>query len=189
MHHLETTTTLRRGAPSSVAPVPTDRDGPSPSACADCGFTPPAPGDTADALRELPGGWRDALRRDSSFVEPAARLRDEIHAVTNRVDRIMAAPGSHLARVIVHTPTALATPTSEDLLIRLLHLSADRLADLIESLPPGAWEIGGRVAGGPVTVRELVQVPLHHSHRDLARSGAGDPVVIHFDRHRRKQRR
>jgi hypothetical protein len=107
--------------------------------------------------------------------------------VTNRVERVLDAPGTSLASVDVHSPTALATPISGDVLVRLLHLCADRLADLVGPLSTEAWETRGHVDDGEVTVQELVQVPLHHSHRDLARSGAGDSVVIHFDRHRRKR--
>jgi hypothetical protein len=209
---LERIANLDGAVPSGIGPAPVDRGRPrlilavdprellasqgrhpsshiagSGSGCDACGFTPLARGDIADALRKLPVAWQEALRSDPTFVEPAARLRDELHAVTNRVERVLDEPDTSLASVTIHAPTALATPTSRDVLVSLLHLSANRLADLVESLSTDAWEMRGHVDEGTVTVRELAQVPLHHSHRDLARSRAGDSVVVHFDRGRRKR--
>src|SRR5688500_11017984 len=103
MQSLERNANLDGAMPASTGPARADRGGPrlivavdsrelvasqgrhpsshiagAGSGCEACGFIPPALSDTVDALRELPLAWRDALRRDPGFIEPAARLRDEL---------------------------------------------------------------------------------------------------------------
>jgi hypothetical protein len=96
-------------------------------------------------------------------------VRDELHAVANRVARLLVSPGSTLSPVRIDVPTELARPPSIDLLIELLRIEADRLADLTESI--GAeWGWIGRVGVGPVTVTALAAVPLHTSHQVLTRN-------------------
>jgi len=149
-------------------------------ACGDCGFTQLQRGDTGGALRRLPSTWRAALRANPQLLERAAFLRDEIHAVTNRVARLLVAPGSRLQRVTIYAPTANATAESQAVVVEFLRISAERLARIVDSLRPDDWDSTGYVGDSAVTVADLIQVPLHHSHRDLVRNaeGGGQPVVV-----------
>lgn len=127
----------------------------------------PALANAAGALRQLPTMWSDALQGAPLLIEPAARLRDELHAVANRVERLLAAPGSALSSVTIHVPTALDWAASRNVLVDLLRAAAHRLADVLGTMGPEDWVTSGTVGGGVVTVGQLVLVPLHHSHRDL----------------------
>ena len=153
-------------------------------ACGDCGFTQPQRSDTGGALRRLPSTWRAALRANPQLLERAAFLRDEIHAVTNRVARLLVAPGSRLQRVTIYAPTANATAESQAVVIDFLRISAERLARIVDSLRPDDWDSTGSVGDRAVTVADLIQVPLHHSHRDLVRNATGgdQPVVVPLHR-------
>src|SRR5690606_5017484 len=121
------------------------------------------------AIRALPSRWAAALGAGRcETVEDAARQRDELHAVANRVARLLVAPGSTVSPVRIDVPTESARPPSTDLLVELLRIEADRLADLAGSI--GAeWGWIGRVGIGPVTASELAAVPLHTSHQLLTR--------------------
>ncbi|MGQ0618053.1 MAG: hypothetical protein ACT4PW_13865 [Acidimicrobiia bacterium] len=152
--------------------------------CEHCGFTGPEWDDTADSLRALAPNWRDAIERRQQLIGSAARLRDVVHAVTNRVDRLLAAPGSHLSSVTIDAPTALVAAASPDLLIELLDMAAERLARLIESLGPDDRDIEGCVDTSTVTIADLVRVPLHHSHRDLTLEDSGRAVRVSLDTRR-----
>lgn len=146
--------------------------------CDQCGFRPPARGELPREIRTLPSRWAAALRSNGSdALKDAARLRDELHAVANRVARLLVSPGSTLSPVRIDVPTELARPPSTDLLIELLRIEADRLADLTESI--GAeWGWIGRVGVGPVTVTALAAVPLHTSHRMLTTGVRRSSVVL-----------
>ena len=54
--------------------------------------------------------------------------------------------------------------------IHVMQLAVDRMVETIRSLQPDDWDIEGMVVdtGRSVSVRGLLLVPLHHSHRDLA---------------------
>jgi hypothetical protein len=146
--------------------------------CDQCGFLPPARRELPSAIGALPSRWVAALRSDpSGTFEDAARVRDELHAVANRVGRLLVAPGSTLSPVHIDVPTELARPPSIDLLTELLRIEADRLADLAESI--GAeWGWIGRVGAGPVSVAALAAVPLHTTHQMLTRDGCGGASVV-----------
>jgi hypothetical protein len=117
----------------------------------------------------LPQACDDALRRgDHALLEEVARLRDEMHAVANRVARLLAAPGSTLAAMDIGRPSALAGPSSADLLVALLAMAAERLADIAEALDDRRWRLVGRLGPEPTTVGQLIALPLHRAHRLLA---------------------
>jgi hypothetical protein len=136
-------------------------------ACRNCGFTPPPRDDTARALRRLPSTWRAAMSARPEALARAAYLRDEIHAVTNRVARLLVAPQARLQRVRINVPTAIASASSGPVVLHRLRLSVERLARLVESMRTDDWKVNGYVEDRDITVAELVLVPLHHSHRDL----------------------
>ena len=158
------------------------------AACGTCGFSPPARADIADALRRLPSTWQRALAAHPTLIDRAAFLRDDLHAVANRVARLLAAPGTRLSVVTIHVPTALtAGIASPAIVVHRLRMAADRLRRLVEPLRTGGWDVTGSVGDGFVTVTQLVHVPLHHSHRDLA-SNPGEmtmAAVVPIDPRRR----
>ena len=157
------------------------------SVCVACGFRPPSRAETAEALRALPSAWQAAMAVRPGLVEQAAFLRDEIHAVTNRVARVLAVPGSRLSSVTILVPTALASyEASPGVIAELLRMAVDRLAGLVEPLRSAEWHLSGRVGEGTVTVLQLVHVPLHHGHRDLTGvNDVGAAVVVPLDRRQR----
>jgi hypothetical protein len=147
--------------------------------CGECGFIQPRRSETGGALRRLPSAWRTALRANPQLLERAAFLRDEIHAVTNRVARLLVAPRSRLQRVTIRAPTANATSGSQAVVVDLLRFSAERLARIVDSLRLDDWGTTGYVGDGVVTVADLIHVPLHHSHRDLVcHTDDGDRAVV-----------
>jgi hypothetical protein len=148
------------------------------AACDECGFVPPLLRDTGEALRAVPEQWRDALRKSPLLIPSAARLRDELHAIANRVARLLIEQDARLSSVTIPPPDALAASASTNILVALLRMAAVRLADLVDALRPEQWGIAGRVGDRTVTVAELVRVPLHHSHRDLAARRPGMVVPV-----------
>lgn len=153
------------------------------SPCGTCGFQPPLRHYLGSAVRELVAGWREIVGRDRAAVTAVASLRDELHAVANRVSRILAAPGAALAPVRLDEPTALSTSSDPNLLLRFLRMSADRLADLVQNLTPEQWQLSGRVGSSTVTIPQLLVVPLHASHR-RSLGDAWHPNVIELDTYR-----
>jgi hypothetical protein len=106
-------------------------------------------------------------------LESAARLRDELHVVANRIRRLRAMPGSSiLANVSVDATTALSRTSNVAHLLAMLSVSAERLADLLSRLEPEEWDVRGRVGSREVTVAELVLMPLHRSHARLTHGAA-----------------
>jgi len=156
------------------------------ASCAECGFRHLISRELPAAIRALPSTWAAALRSGGlGMIEEAARSRDELHAVANRVARILVAPGSTLSPVSVETPTEMARPPAVDLLVELLRMEADRLAAITDPIR-AEWEWVGRVGRGIVTVRQLVEVPLHSTHRLLVGDQGQRTSVILLDAHRRK---
>jgi hypothetical protein len=153
-------------------------------ACGDCGFTQLRRSDIGGALRRLSSTWQEALGANPQLWERAAFLRDEIHAVTNRVARLLVAPGSRLQRVTIYAPTANATAGSQAVVVDFLRISAERLARIVDSLRLDDWASTGYVGDSSVTVADLIQVPLHHSHRELVRYAeeGGQPIVVRLHR-------
>lgn len=152
--------------------------------CDGCGFQPPTPSELPAAIRALPSTWAQALRSGGpGIIEEAARSRDELHAVANRVARILVAPGSTLSPVSIATPTEMRRPPTIDLLVELLRMEADRLSGITGSI--GAeWGWFGRIGRRNVTVRELTVVPLHTAHRLLISGQGRQTSVVLLDAHR-----
>jgi hypothetical protein len=106
-------------------------------------------------------------------LESAARLRDELHVVANRIRRLRAMPGSStLPNVSVDATTALSRTSNVDQLLAMLSVSAARLADLVSRLELEEWDVRGRVGTREVTVAELVLMPLHRSHARFTHGAA-----------------
>lgn len=153
------------------------------TSCDLCGFCPPSTTELPAAIRALSSTWTAALHSGGpGIIEEAARSRDELHAVANRVARVLVAPGSTLSPVRIETPTEMGRPPTVDLLVELLRLEADRLSGITDSI--GAeWGWFGRIGRSNVTVRELAEVPLHTAHR-LISGQARQTSVVFLDAHR-----
>lgn len=161
------TTEARRTRHSSL---PIVRDTESIAAdCIWCGFEPPARARAATALRLLPAVWVRALEHEDPVVhERAAGLSDELHAVANRVGRLLEGPGALLPPVRIQGPSAAPGAIPRELTGARIRVASDRLADLVDGLSPADWRRTGRIGDAPVTIGELVAAPLHSSHRLLA---------------------
>jgi len=117
--------------------------------------------------------WVSALRNADPVVhERAAQLRDELHAVANRVGRLLEAPGAQLPPVRIQAPTAPSRAMPGELRSALIQVEVDRLADLVDGLSPTDWRLTGMIGDAPVTIGELIAAPLHSSHRLLAYTAA-----------------
>jgi hypothetical protein len=127
------------------------------------------PAQAGSALRALPEACRAALRSgDDTVVQEVARLRDELHAVANRVARLLAAPGSTLAALDLGAPTALAGPSSPGHLVAIVTMAAERLADMADRLGEGDRRVTGQLGQQTVTVGQLIALPLHSARRFLS---------------------
>jgi hypothetical protein len=172
----------RRHPSSAIEGVP-----PRAQSCPTCGFVPPTRREIPGALRALFTEWQRAIDcGDPALIEGAARLRDELHAIANRVARVLTAPGASVSRVRIHAPTALAGASDRGLVLVLLGSSADRLADITDTMDPDQWELFGCVGSSFVTIAELVLMPLHASHRRLSLPPTplhASPITLH-DRRR-----
>jgi len=139
-------------------------------ACPRCGFQAPATDATATAILAIPDVWASLLHSgaaENTLLE-AARLRDELHVVANRISRVLAVPGSAvLAAVRIDAPTAWKRPTSGDQLVALLRFAAERLAAVLTPLSPAEWRLTGRAGSRSLAVRDLALIPLHRSHARL----------------------
>jgi hypothetical protein len=89
------------------------------------------------------------------------------------VTRLLDAPGAELPPLRVQPPAARSRSLPGDLRRALIHVEAERLAEVVEGLSPEEWRVSGTIGGAPVTVGELVAAPLHSSHRFRARLRTG----------------
>jgi hypothetical protein len=136
------------------------------TACGHCGFVSPEPGEISLLLRALPGTWKTLLDGcQPGYVEDGACLRDEIHAITNRIDQLLASPDSILAPVRMNPPNALARLVHPQLLVALLETATTRLAALTDTVHGEQWQRRGRGPTGAVSIAELATLPLHRTHQ------------------------
>lgn len=150
------------------------RDGmPIAEACASCHFEPPARAHAAEELRSLAAVWANALHTTNAAAHvSAARLRDELHAVANRIARLAETPGAPISPISGQARRPEALVTQPGVGAARIELAVDRLADLVEALSPEQWEAKGTFGRSSITIGELVARPLHTSHRYFARRGA-----------------
>jgi hypothetical protein len=98
-------------------------------------------------------------------IGEAACLRDEIHAVTNRIDQLLISPYSIFAPVRTSPRNALARLVNPRVLVALLELATTRLAALTDTVHGEQWQRRGKVRGGNVSIAELAALPLHRTYR------------------------
>jgi hypothetical protein len=154
--------------PSSHVAVPV-------ATCPSCAFARPAPDALAGAVAAVPGAWSDRLGHAprTADLDAAAQVRDDLHVVANRVERLLTAPGAMvLPDVVIDAPTARSRAVSGPHLRTLLDLAAFRLATLVRSLEPADWLLRGRMGTRRVGAGDLVAAALHRSHARLAK---GEP--------------
>jgi hypothetical protein len=142
------------------------------------GHAAPGRARAAAELRSLPARWLSALRTaDIGVHERAAQLYDELHAVANRVGRLLEAPGARLAPVRLQAPTSRRQAVPREVRGAQIRIAADRLAGLVDGLSAGDWRISGTVGDSPITIGELVAAPLQSSHRLLALTSPARPMI------------
>ncbi len=164
--------------------------------CPDCGFTgaeiPIA--EAVAVLRGLPRRWRSALTLDFagahrdpeamlvgrpgpgawSALEHAGHVRDVIHALDIRVQRVLredepVLPGTHV------TPPVGANEQGAAVVLAALTVSVDQLAHTIQVTPAGQWARTGVRGRQRLSALDLVQEAVHEAvhHLALARAAIG----------------
>jgi hypothetical protein len=132
----------------------------------------------AAELRALPARWLSALRTvDVEVHERAAQLYDELHAVANRVGRLLETPGVRLPPIRLQAPTSRRQAVPREVRGAQIRVAADRLAGLVDGLSARDWRTSGTVGDSPITIGQLVASPLHSSHRLLAFTRAPRPMI------------
>jgi hypothetical protein len=157
---------------ASVHRHPSSPEVAAPQTCLRCGFEAPAASDVVAEILRIPDRWAPGLRSSATpqLLIGAARTRDELHVVANRIARVLAMPGSAtLAEMPLDTPTASARLTNADHLITVLRLAAERLARVVSSLRQEDWSLTGQAGRTSISVRDLALIPLHRSHGRLTR--------------------
>ena len=174
-----------RGSPSRLAPIrwqpidphvasmrrhPSSAIEPGP-ACSRCRFQPPAREQIVPGLAGIPLVWQAHLDRhpdEPNVAVDVARLRDELHAVTNRITRILDVPAAiTIADVEIDAPTALVASTPPEHLVALLRLAAERASTVVGRFAPADWHRRARLGDKIVDVEALAILPLHRSHARL----------------------
>ena len=166
----------------ALAPEPLD-----PTRRCVCGFAgySVTPVSAADGLRQMPLRWRDALAVCLDDPDPeaaltgraapgawtalehAGRVRDVLHALDIRIQRLLREDEPVLPETPV-TPPAGANEQGLAVVLAALAVSADQLADTVDATAAGEWSRAGRRAGRRVTVGDLVREAVHEATHHLA---------------------
>ncbi len=97
-----------------------------------------------------------------------AFLRDELHLVANRIERIRAVPGTAIVAALPSVmPTARHRIASGPHLLTLLQLAVDRLTEITSDLEPSEWLARGQLGSLEVSIEQLAVLPLHRSYARL----------------------
>jgi len=118
-----------------------------------------------DAIAQVTNDWSIRLadaRVGDVDLGAAGRVRDELHAVANRVLRIVARPGRAVVAVIDAT-SSLSMIADVHHLLALLRMEAVRLADVCRRLTDAEWAATGIVGGSTMCIEDLVVDVLHRS--------------------------
>ncbi len=162
--------------------------------CPTCGFDPAGitPDGAAAILRAAPTDWRKALtlRLDDSdpaerlvtrrrpgewtAVEHAGHVRDVLHALDIRVQRVLREDEPVLPETHV-TPPAGANEQGVAVVLAALQVSADQFTQTIEITPTAAWTRTARRAGQALCALDLLREAGHESahHLYLANIASG----------------
>ena len=154
--------------------------------CTTCGFDPDRidPADAREALASFPARWRSALaihlddadpeailtgRRtppDWSALEHAGHVRDVLHALDIRVQRVLREDEPVLPETHI-TPPSGANEQGMAVVLAALTLSADQFADTVLSIDELSWYRRGRRAGTFVSALDLVREAVHEGTHHL----------------------
>ncbi len=150
-----------------------------------CGFDPDttSPQDAALTLRSLSRRWRSVLAFDLDAAEPAAALeerpfpgawsalehaghvRDVLHSLSIRLDRVLREDDPVLPETH-DTPPAGANEQGPAVILAALAHTAEQLAESIETTPATEWHRSGHRGVSIVRaidlVREAVHEGVHH---------------------------
>ena len=100
-----------------------------------------------------------------SAMDHAGHVRDVLHAILMRVQRIARQPGCVLPAT-PRTPPSGIDGLSPQVVAAALAANGERLASALDELPRDAWECWGRRDGRQVSIldlaREAVHEVLHH---------------------------
>lgn len=159
-------------------PPPVERD-----ACVGCGYASAAPATAARSVADLvalarrllaPGGAArnaDGLDRappaGCARFERVARLRDELHATANRVERVRLVDDPMIDAVRVRAARAVSAVLSPGQVLHQLDLVSDRLVEVLGALTPSEWRRVARLGEGVITLGGLIDDVLHGARHDL----------------------
>jgi hypothetical protein len=151
-----------------------------------CGFVPAqmSPLDAVSTLRSLPRRWRSALAFDLEAAEPeavlaerpfpaawsalehAGHVRDVLHALSIRLLRVLREDDPVLPETH-DTPPSGANEQGPGVILAALALTAEQLAQCIETTPATEWHRSGRRAGTRVRAIDLVREAVHEGTHHL----------------------
>lgn len=154
--------------------------------CDHCGFVADKvdPTDAAVALQSFPARWRSALAinlddpdpeavltgrtspLDWSALEHAGHVRDVLHALDIRIQRVLREDEPVLPETHV-TPPSGANEQGMAVVLAALTLSADQLAETVAGISELAWYRRGRRAGHLVSALDLVREAVHEGSHHL----------------------
>jgi hypothetical protein len=146
-----------------------DRLGFPPVRCDACGYVDATPTTAVAAVRRVTDLALRLLAAAPSahLFERVARLRDELHATANRVDRIRTDENAVVQPVRVHASTA-ATPVLAPAQLRCqLDHTTSRLVALLDEIAPQRPGTAGAGQGAATTIVSLLNGVLHGATHDL----------------------
>jgi hypothetical protein len=159
-------------------------DSPDEARCPACGGTTVTAGTAVAAVTETVALARSLLEDAAQVsdalmgrrLERVAQLRDELHALGNRLARVQADDVDEPPAVWIGTATAATRAMSPPQLLHELDRSARRLMIWMSVLPPDAWQRPLALAGSKAAAARLVERVLHDATHDLL-------DLVHAERH------
>lgn len=150
-------------------------------ACAGCGYVAAGPSTAARAVSDLVVLARRVLELGDEAddlsgrvaasagarFERVARLRDELHATANRVERFRLTDVPMIDLVRVHATRAATMMLSLGQILHQLDLVGDRLVVTLGALTPAEWRRVARVGDDTITLGGVVDDVVHAARHDL----------------------
>ncbi len=169
-----------------VGGQPDESDYAMAGSCATCGFEPDdlSPQDAVDYLQKLPTNWRSALAvhlddadpgralsgRSTatawSALEHAGHVRDVVHALDIRLQRVLREDGPTIPETHV-TPPAGANEQGLAVILAALTMTADQMSGTVDRTPASAWARTAQRRQRPVTALDLVREAVHEGRHHL----------------------
>ncbi|HEX7167350.1 MAG TPA: DinB family protein [Acidimicrobiales bacterium] len=163
----------------------------APEGLCSCGYEPSvvSPSEAAAMLRSLPRRWRSVVAFDLDAAEPetllverpfptgwsalehAGHVRDVLHALCIRVQRVLREDDPVLPETHV-TPPSGANEQGPGVILAALAHTAEQLAQVVEMTPLTDWYRSGRRAGRTVKAIDLVREAVHEGVHHLKEASA-----------------